>query len=103
MAGGVGLLLSGAALCFSAAASQSLACPSQATGWIITNVKWGNESWTPRPYDFDVGTTSASATLPRCSLAGSKRLTTAYTSSGWSRPLLPDHAELAVSEQAQEN
>jgi hypothetical protein len=37
------------------------------------------------------------------SLACSERLTMAYTSkaSGWSRPLLPDHAELAASEQAE--
>ena len=52
----------------------------------------------------DVGTTSALA-LPRRSLAGSERLTMPYTSkaSGRSRPLLPDHAELAASgsEQAE--
>jgi hypothetical protein len=87
----------------SAAASQSLAGASRAFGWKITGMKWGNESWTPRrPDDFDVGTTSASAALPRCSPAGSERLTvtTACASSGWSRPLLPDHAELAASEQA---
>ncbi len=47
-------------------------------------VKWGNESWTQRPYGFDVGTTPASSgALPRCSLAGSERLTTACTGSGW--------------------
>ena len=100
MAGGVELVLSGAA-CSSAAASQSLAGASRASGWIIAGVKWGNESWTPRPDGFGVGTTSASAALPRCSPAGSERLTTACASSGWSRPLLPDHAELAASEQAE--
>ncbi len=100
MAGGVGLVLSGAA-CSSAAASQSLAGAPRAFGWKITGVKWGNESWTPRPDGFDVGTTSASAALPRCSPTGSERLTTACASSGWSRPLLPDHAELAASEQAE--
>jgi hypothetical protein len=52
-------------------------------------------------YGFDVGTTSASAVLPCCSPACSERLTTACASSGWSRPLLPDHAELAASEQAE--
>jgi hypothetical protein len=100
MSGGVGLVLSGAA-CASAAASQSLAGASRAFEWKITGVKWGNESWTPRPDGFDVGTTSASAALPRCSPAGSERLTTARGCSGWSRPLLPDHAELAASEQAE--
>jgi hypothetical protein len=54
MAGGVGLVLCGAA-----SVSQSLAGPSRATGWIITGVKWGNESSTPRTYGLDVGTTSA--------------------------------------------
>jgi hypothetical protein len=102
MAGGVGLglVLSGAA-CSSAEASQSLAGAPRAFGWKITGVKWGNESWTPRPDGLDVGTTSALAALPRCSPAGSERLTTACASSGWSRPLLPDHAELAASEQAE--
>jgi hypothetical protein len=100
MAGGVGLVLSGAA-CASAAASQSLAGASRAFELKIMGVKWGNESWTPRPDGFDVGTTSASAALPRCSPAGSERLTTARECSGWSRPLLPDHAELAASEQAE--
>lgn len=100
MSGGVGLVLSGAA-CASAAASQSLAGASRAFELKIMGVKWGNESWTPRPDGFDVGTTSASAALPRCSPAGSERLTTARGCSGWSRPLLPDHAELAASEQAE--
>ena len=102
MAGGLGLVLSGAA-CSSAAASQSLAgAAPRAFGWKITGVKWGNESWTPRPNGFDVGsTTSASAALPGCSPAGSERLMAACASSGWSRPLLPDHAELAASEQVE--
>ncbi len=39
--------------------------------------------------------------LTSCSLNGSKRLTTACTSSEWSLPLLPDHAELGASEQAE--
>jgi hypothetical protein len=98
MAGGVELVLSGAA-CSSAAASQSLASASRAFGWKITGVKWGNESWTQRPDGFDVVTTSASVALPCCSPTGSERLTTACASSGWCRPLLPDHAELAASEQ----
>jgi hypothetical protein len=104
MAGGVGLglVLSGAA-CSSADASQSLAGAPRAFWWKITGVKcqWGNKSWTPRPDGSDIGTTSASAALPRCSPAGSERLTTACASSGWSRPLLPDHAELAASEHAE--
>jgi hypothetical protein len=81
--------------------SQSLAGPSQATGLIITGVKWGNKSWTQLPNGFDVGTTSASVALPSCSLTGSERLTTVCKSSGWSLPLLPNHAELAASEQAE--
>ena len=50
----VGLVLSGAA-CASAAASQSLAGASRAFELKIMGVKWGNESWTPRPDGFDVG------------------------------------------------
>ncbi len=84
----------------SAAAPRSLAGLSLATGWIITGVKWGNESWS-RPDSVGVSTTSAAPALPRWSLACSARLTMAYTIKGWSRPLLLDHVELAASEQAQ--
>jgi hypothetical protein len=57
---------------------QSLADPLRAGEWTIVAVKWRNESWT-RPAGVGVG----------------------ISGSGWSRPLLPDHAELAASEQAE--
>jgi hypothetical protein len=95
---GFGVVLSGVGA--SAAAPRSLACLSRATGWIITGVTWGNESWT-RPNSVGFGTTSAAPELLRRLLACSEQLTTTNTIKGWSRPLLPDHAELAASEQAQ--
>jgi hypothetical protein len=66
--------------------SESLACtlhqsPADPLGvdeWTVRAVNWRNESWT-RPAGVGVGTSGK----------------------GWSRPLLPDLAELAASEQAQ--
>jgi hypothetical protein len=101
MTGGFGLIISGSGA--PAAAPQLLACLSRATDWILTGVKWGDESWTrvTRPDSFGVSITSAP--VLHWSLACSERLMTAVRRSdkGWSRLILPDHAELAASEQAQ--
>ncbi len=105
MAGGVGLVLSGALAEFASTfASQSPASTSRATGLIITGVKSGNESWTLRPYGFHSTTSASAAALPpllACSDSSEQLTATACANSGWSRPLLPDHAELAASEQAE--
>ena len=59
---------------------QSPADPLRVGEWTIAAVKWRNENWT-RPAGVGAG------------ISGS--------GSGWSRPLLPDHGELAAWEQAQ--
>ena len=101
---GGGLLLFGSGF---SAAPQSLVGPSPVTTFTVTQagVRWGNESWfgdflrcasTSEP----VGSLSASS--PPGLLAGPSQLTAVRSSGkGWSRPLLPDHAELAAAEEAQ--
>jgi hypothetical protein len=83
MGGGLALFGCGAS---AAPKSESLACPLHQSPadplrvdeWTVRAVKWRNESWT-RPAGVGVGTSGK----------------------GWLRPLLPNHAELAASEQAQ--
>jgi hypothetical protein len=85
---GSGLVLFGSGI-------SAAPCPFPVTGWTVTGVRWGHESWT-RP----VGGFRASA--PPRSLAGPARLTAVLShDKGLSQPLLSNHVELAAAEQAQ--
>ena len=82
LCGGLALFGCGAS---AAPKSESFACPLRHSPadplrvgeWTISAVQWRNESWT-RPAGVGVG----------------------ISGKAWSRPLLPDHAELAASEHA---